>query len=223
MILVENLPIPPHVNFWGPGASGPGEGTDGVGDNDAGHGGGIGGIGTGGSDSSADSDSGHGSAGDVGTGGGDNYYNPYSRTTVAKATWDGPGRDPSSNTYASDTWADITRAQWEDYLNRFVPREDALMNMTTYENPGVVDSTMAIGKQAAAIGYDATQRMNQQAAGRYGAALTQGYQQNQDRRDNVGKSAAIVNEANRIRQELQDRNRQIALGTSNAAVSIREN
>lgn len=133
------------------------------------------------------------------------------------------GRDPSSKTYASDTWADITRAQWQDYLDRFVPREDALLNMTTYENPGLVDSTMAIGKQAAAIGYDATQRMNQQAAGRYGAALTQGYQQNQDRRDNVGKSAAIVNEANRIRQELQDRNRQIALGTSNAAVSIREN
>jgi len=128
-------------------------------------------------------------------------------------------RDPSSKTYASDTWAKITRSQWDDYVNRFVPREDALLNMTTYQNPALVAHDIARGTQEAAKGFNATRNMADQYQSRYGAALSRGEQQYQDRSANVSRSAAIVNEANRIRQKLQDRNREIAIGGSNAAVA----
>jgi len=131
-------------------------------------------------------------------------------------------RNPGSKTYASDTWADITRAQWQDYQARFVPYENELIGQLTYDNPAIVQNEINKGTQTASSAYDTANRMNQQNVGLYGAALTQGYQQQQNRTNQTQRSAAVVNEANRIRQELQDQNRQIALGMSNSAVTAAE-
>jgi hypothetical protein len=117
---------------------------------------------------------------------------------------------------ASDTWAWITRAQWADYLNRFAPREDALLNMTTYMNPALAQQEISKAKAEAGQAYDAASRMGDQYMSRYGAALTSGQQASQNRADSLGRSASVVDAANRITQKLIDQNREIALGAGNA-------
>jgi hypothetical protein len=202
MFLIKSLNNPFHgVNFY--------EGADGT----------DGGFGSDGGYGSGDTGSGD-SSGMGGGEGGSSFYNNYSyNVTPAPAVVAPTSSSTSSKTYAADTWAKITRSQWADYENRFVPYEDALMNMTTYGNPGLVDSAITRGTQAPRQGFDSAQRMNEQHQARYGAALTRGYDQTQERQNNVGRSAAIVNEANRIRQELTDRNREIAFGASNQSVA----
>jgi hypothetical protein len=118
---------------------------------------------------------------------------------------------------ASDTWAWITRAQWADYMDRFAPRENQLMAMSTYFNPEIATQQVDKAKVAAGTAFDTSQRMQQQYESRYGAGALGGERAYDQRVASVGKSAAIVDAANRITQKLIDQNREIAVGASEAA------
>lgn len=120
---------------------------------------------------------------------------------------------------ASDTYAWLTRQQYQDYLDRFVPRENALIDMTTYANPALMDEVLSKGTAAAGSSYDTAVRQQDQFMGRYGAAISADQLRARDRSTNLGRAAAIVDAANRIRQSVMDTDRSIVLGMSNAAAS----
>jgi hypothetical protein len=124
------------------------------------------------------------------------------------------------NHEASKTWAWITRAQWADYLNRFAPREDQLLDMATYDNPALARSEIEAAKQTAGQAYDASARMGEQYFSRYGAGAISGQAESQARGNSLGKSAAIVDAANRITQKLIDQNRAIAVGAGNSVNAV---
>lgn len=117
--------------------------------------------------------------------------------------------------FASDsanTMGALTRAQWADYLARFQPIEDSLMNMTTYNNPGLVAKEVTAATESAntAMGV-ATQNRGLNRA-QYGLTATAGQQTAEARQDNLTGAAATVEAANKTRQNLLDRDRLIAVG-----------
>lgn len=119
---------------------------------------------------------------------------------------------------ASDTWAWITRQQWDDYMKRFAPYEDEMIGMTTYKNPQVVEQEVDKGIAAVRTSSDAYNRMNEQYMSRYGAAIDPRAAQTTGRMSNFTKTAAIADAANRIRQRLLDQDREIALGMASSTV-----
>lgn len=120
---------------------------------------------------------------------------------------------------ANDTWAYITRQQWDDYLTRFAPLEEKMIGMTTYANPSVVGEEVSKGQQAAIQGVDNYRDMSRQYMSRYGAAIDPRAQMQQDRMQNLTKSSAIVDAASRIRQTLMDQDRQIAFGAATSGLN----
>ena len=128
-------------------------------------------------------------------------------------------RDPNSDTYASDTWADITRAQWRDYMTRSVPKENKLMGMLTYERPRLERLAVREAKQEAGQSFDATNKLSAQYRRRSRMAMSPGSLAGKQRSAQIHKQAKKVSAANQARQDLQDRNREIALGMSNAATT----
>jgi hypothetical protein len=66
----------------------------------------------------------------------------------------GGGGDGGGGT-ASETFAQITRQQWSDYLNTFVPIENQLIKYAT--DPGVVSSAMSEASGDVNAAFDAQQ------------------------------------------------------------------
>jgi hypothetical protein len=61
---------------------------------------------------------------------------------VATSAYNTPyGINPNSNTYANDVFAAVTREQWANYVNTFVPIENKLIKYAT--DPTVVSDAMA--------------------------------------------------------------------------------
>ena len=135
----------------------------------------------------------------------------------------GAGKQPAVTGFdgkyqANDTWAWITRQQWDDYTKRFAPYENQMIGMTTYKNPQVVEQEVKKGIAAVDTSADAYNKMNQQYMSRYGAAIDPRAAQTTGRMSNFTKTAAIADAANRIRQRLLDQDREIALGMASSTV-----
>ena len=115
---------------------------------------------------------------------------------------------------ASQQLANVARAEWKDYLARFKPIENALMNQTTWENPALFDENISQAQSAINTGMDTSAQSQSQLLQRYGIGQTADYKTANDRLNNLNRQAALVDAANRIRQSLVDRNYQIATGSS---------
>jgi len=120
---------------------------------------------------------------------------------------------------ANDTWAHITRQQWQDYLQRFAPREEEMIGMTTYANPGIVNQEVAKAGQAAKQAVQNYGGMSRQYLSRYGMQLDPRATAQTERMEKLTSSAAEADAANRTRQTLQDQNRQIAFGMAAAGAN----
>jgi hypothetical protein len=118
--------------------------------------------------------------------------------------------------WASNQLADVARAEWGDYLKRFKPVEEALMKQTTWENPALFDEDIGKAQSAINTSMDANVQSQNQLLSRYGIGQTPDYKTANDRLNNLNRQAALVDAANRIRQNLVDRNYQIATGASSA-------
>lgn len=138
--------------------------------------------------------------------------------------------DPSKVT------AEITRQQWSDYQSRFVPFENQLLGMTSYNNPGIVNQEIgaAIGegnpaqtyrtgrgaifqRPATGRGYvhkalDNAESQQKYQFQRYGMAPTAQQQTAIQSQNSLNRSKTVVDAANRIRRNISDRNMQIASG-----------
>lgn len=123
--------------------------------------------------------------------------------------------DPATVTAA------ITRKQWEDYQSRFVPFENRLMGMTSYNNPAIVqqeiraaiggaDSERPTGYVQGALDNAAGQQ--QRTFQRFGMAPSERQQAAIASQSSLTRSKAVTDAANRIRRNIADRNMQVASG-----------
>lgn len=114
--------------------------------------------------------------------------------------------DPSKVTAA------ITRAQWDDYVARYVPVENRLMDMTTYNNPTLAATEVSDNVAATAGAADLAGGSRTRNLARYGLSQSMQQQTAASRSDAINRSLSAADAANRTRQNLIDRNRLIAVG-----------
>jgi hypothetical protein len=115
---------------------------------------------------------------------------------------------------AEDNYAKLTRAQWEDYKRRFVPIENELINSTTYANPQVLTTAIGQGRDAANQAINVSEQTQQRAVGQYGITQDPSEIALRRRMEGMNRSTAVVDAANRIRQRVSDRNREITSGAA---------
>ena len=130
-------------------------------------------------------------------------YQNYTPDTVDTYTF---AQDPAVAT------ANLTRAQWADYQARFQPIENYLMQQTSYANPSIVSQEVGAGTTDVNNSYGAMSGVRQRALERTGVQQDAQTLQSEQRQMGVSKSAAVVDSANRIRQNIIERNQQIAIG-----------
>ena len=108
--------------------------------------------------------------------------------------------------------AELIRAQWEDYKQRFRPVENALMQETGYANPQRRGMAIAEGKAAVNSAFDLSAGIDQRNLGRKGMKRTADQQMVYDRLQGLDRAAALTDAEQRIGQLSDDRDRQIAAG-----------
>lgn len=117
--------------------------------------------------------------------------------------------DPSGITAA------LTRQQYQDYMDRFAPIENRLLGMMSYDKPETVNQEVqsAIG-QGGYVQSALNRNQDQQryAFNKLGVDQTAQGKQAMDINNNLNRSTAVVDAANRIRQKIADRNQMIAVG-----------
>ncbi|MDF1551926.1 MAG: hypothetical protein P1P84_02635 [Deferrisomatales bacterium] len=106
----------------------------------------------------------------------------------------------------------ILREQWDDYASRFMPYEDALMNMTHYNNPGMVDEAIGDAMPAVNSAIDTGRQTQQHRLSALGQRPTQETQLRMDEDWDRQGALARTDAANRIRQNIAARSRNIAFG-----------
>ena len=120
--------------------------------------------------------------------------------------------NPDAFGSVSDLAAAVSQAQYEEWKNSFLPVAINMNNQTTYNNPGLVQKgiTQAVGNvnQAFDTSLAVKNRMIQQAG------ITEDPMMGavNSRVNSVQRSASVVDAANRIRQNLADRNKSILQG-----------
>ena len=117
--------------------------------------------------------------------------------------------NPNSGANAADTAAAVSQANYNEWKNTYLPAALDLNNQTTYNNPGLVQQgvTQAIGNVNQAFDSAAAQRNRfMQQSGTTQDPMLGAVN---SRVNNVQRSSSVVDAANRIRQNLADRNKSI--------------
>lgn len=117
--------------------------------------------------------------------------------------------DPSGITAA------LTRQQYQDYMSRFAPIENRLLGMMSYDNPEAVNMEVqsAIGQGGyVQSALNRNQGQQRYAFNKLGVDQTAQAKQAMDTSNNLNRSTAVVDAANRIRQKIADRNQMISVG-----------
>lgn len=100
------------------------------------------------------------------------------------------GINPGSKTYAGDTFAALTRAQWQDYVSQFVPLENQLIQYAT--DPGVVSNAMQKASTNVNQSFDAAQASAARRLKGYGVTLSPEEEAAQKRSFGLARSLADV-------------------------------
>jgi hypothetical protein len=117
---------------------------------------------------------------------------------------------------ASETFAALTRQQWDDYLRNFVPLENIMIDYAT--NPQTVNDAVMQARTDVGNSFDAQQGINERRLRGFGLSLDADEQRAADRSMGLAKSLADVSAANMTTQRVTDRQRSL-LG--NPAPNIR--
>ena len=125
------------------------------------------------------------------------------------------GLNPRSKTYASDTYAALTREQWQNYLNNFVPLENQLIEYAM--SPDTVTNAVQSARQDVSQSFSQQRGIQQRQLRSLGVTLDQDEQKAVDRESALSKSLADVNAGNQVATRVRDR-QQSLLG--NPAPSI---
>ncbi|MGE4074958.1 MAG: hypothetical protein AB7F22_05365 [Reyranella sp.] len=104
------------------------------------------------------------------------------------------GFSQSSKTYASDTYAAMTRQQWANYVSTFVPLENQLIQYAT--DPNVVSNSMAEASRDVNASFDAQEGAFQRRMRGLGVTLDADQQQARQRQTGLTRALADVNAQN---------------------------
>ena len=117
------------------------------------------------------------------------------------------GINQGSKTYASDTYAALTRQQWADYVSTFVPIENQLIDYAM--SPSTVGDAMAEASADVGAAYDAQQGATQRRLKGLGVSLDADQQAAQKRDFGLSKSLADVGAQNTAAALTRQRQSQI--------------
>lgn len=116
---------------------------------------------------------------------------------------------PAQSTTASDTFARLTREQWSNYLNTFVPYENSLIDYAV--NPNTVTNAVTEARSDVASAFDAQQGATKRRLSGLGLTLNPDEQRAADRSSGLARSLADVQAANMTRDAVMQR-QQTVLG-----------
>lgn len=133
---------------------------------------------------------------------------------VAGAVAGGAAKLPKD--YASQTFAALTRQQWDDYLRNFVPLENQIIEYAT--NPQTVNDAVMMARTDVANSFEAQQGINERRLRGLGLTLGADEQRAADRSMGLARSLADVTAANLTADRVRDR-QQSLLG--NPAPNVR--
>ncbi len=120
-----------------------------------------------------------------------------------------------NGTSASDTFAAITRQQWSDYVNTFVPIENQLIKYAT--DPNTVSNAMSDASGDVNKAFDAQQGVTQRHLQGLGVNLSPDEQAAQTKATGLARSLADVGAQNTAR-DLTTQRQQSILGNPAPAV-----
>jgi|GEM_PF-884474 len=114
----------------------------------------------------------------------------------------------SDKKYASKTYAQITRDQWDDYMKRFVPIEDELI--ASYQNPEQRAARIDYARNTSDSAFNSSVGVDQRQAARYG--INKANDPAYTRRIGLGMTAASVDATNQVRAHLDDKDKMLLSG-----------
>ena len=117
------------------------------------------------------------------------------------------GVDTGSKTYAGDTYAALTRDQWQQYVSTFVPIENQLIDYAT--NPDTVNNAMAEASKDVNASFDAQAGATQRRLQGLGVNLTPEQQGAQKRSLGLSRSLADVGAQNTAAELTRSRQQQV--------------
>lgn len=104
------------------------------------------------------------------------------------------GFNQGSKTFASDTYAAMTRQQWANYVSTFVPLENQLIKYAT--DPNVVSNAMSEASRDVNFSFDAQQGSFDRRMRAMGATLDNDQQAVRQRNTGLSRALADVNAQN---------------------------
>lgn len=116
---------------------------------------------------------------------------------------------------AADTTAAILRSNYDNWKSMYFPQVSNLMDMTTYNNPGLVDQETTAATNQVNSSFDTARANQANDLARYGLSVDPAAARTTD----LAQTAAVVGAKNNTRQYLSDRNRAIAVGGLPSAVA----
>lgn len=117
---------------------------------------------------------------------------------------------------AQESFAALTRAQWDDYLTQYVPLENLMIKYAT--DPNAVTEAVASARKDVGMSFDAQQGANQRRLRGLGLTLDSDEQRAATRSTGLARSLADVSATNLTADRVRER-QQSLLG--NPAPTIR--
>jgi len=111
---------------------------------------------------------------------------------------------------ASELFGQLSRAQWQDWKNRFAPYVTRLSEEAT--DPNAAADAAAQAKSSMGLAFDSAQTVADQQREAYGLSLNPDQIQAQERAQKVNRSAATVSAGNEARISALDRQQSILAG-----------
>lgn len=110
---------------------------------------------------------------------------------------------PARGLSAQETFAALTRAQWDEYLSTYVPLENMMINYAT--DPNAVNQAVSAARRDVGMSFDAQQGINQRRMRGLGLTLDADEQRAADRSSALARSAADVSAANLTADRVRER------------------
>jgi hypothetical protein len=115
---------------------------------------------------------------------------------------------------ASNTRADLARAQWDDYKTRFQPVENILLGAATGDER--MDDFMGRSTENVNQQYDMADQAYKRGINRYGISPTPRQQQAHDKSFGLSKASTEVSLRNQTRSHIADSNLEMLSGAGDA-------
>lgn len=123
--------------------------------------------------------------------------------------------DPNSKTAAQDMRVALLRADWDDWVTRFLPIEQEIV--ASLGNPEVMNAEINRARSNVNRAFDRQNTQRAEFNRRYGIEQTPQVAQHNQRTSNIMRAAALSDSANDARRQVEDREMNILAGFGRGA------